>query len=210
MGGGLAAGAPRDDLRLLDPILTTQLLAAATLREHARGAVLEHDDADTAGTPLRLVSSGLLALLAHDPDPRPVALFGPGQAILPIRPMGRWTLTALGVSNVHDVPDSALAVLVEKPTFTAWHTMIAEASAKRSLDLIAAMGTPDAGERLVRLVQTVGTPMAAGRYRWPLTQAQFAALAGLSRAHLNARLADLRKQGRLAISDRVAETGATP
>lgn len=190
--------------------LRARLMANARLREHARGMALA-DGGTGAGNGLRIVSSGLVALLANDPDPRPLALYGPGQVIAPIAPrLGetRWTLTAFAVSNVHEVAGESVRELRDDPEFLLWRLSLAEADRQRALDLLAAVGTPDASERLIRLVRVAGTPLGEPeRFDWPLTQTQFAALAGMSRAHLNARLAALRDRGRLRIENRVAVLG---
>ena len=203
------ASHPSVGLETLSASLRARLMAKAKLREYARGAVLAGGEAaDGGGVGLRVVSSGLLALLANDPDPRPLALYGAGRIVVPIAPRvdgTHWTLSAFAVSNVHEIANEHLATLGDEPEFVRWRLSIAEADRQRTLDLLAAVGTPDAGERLVRLVHVAGTPLAEpNRLDWPLTQAQFAALAGLSRAHLNARLAALRDAGRLRIENRVA------
>ena len=212
MSAGTDGGTiPRDDLDALAPPLRARLIASATLSEQARGAVLVGDGTGD-GTALRIVSSGLLALQAHDPDARPLALYHAGRTIHPARPTVRgmrWSLTALAKSNVYEVSLDALSAVANEPDFAAWRMGVVEADRLRAIDLLAAMGTPDAGERLLRLVGIAGVPTAdPDRFGWPLTQTQFAALAGLSRAHLNARLSALKADGRLVIEDRIARLGA--
>ena len=206
----VAAASPREPLNEL--AIRTRITALGRLREYARGANLEASDTDPAArVALRIVSSGMVALVMHDPDPRPVALFGPGDVVDALRPdpiHGRWSLTALAVSNVHEIGEDALQGLPFEGELTAWRLRHERIARGRLLDLMIATRIPDVDERLLRLVRVAGLSTREGdRVHWPFTQTQFAALAGLSRAHLNTRLGVLRSSGRLVIEDRIAILG---
>ena len=194
-----------DDLQSLEPKARFELLAHARLREHRRGTHLETREEPAADTALHIVSSGLVALMAHDPDPRPLALYHSGQVISPIREGERWTLTALAASHVHHLSADHMEELEGTKWFQRWRAEVSEAALRRSLALAAASGKPDASARILSLVRAIGLPGGVeGEFGWPFTQAQLAALAGMSRAHLNAQLAALRRDGRLSIKDGVA------